>query len=137
MVVRRFFLYTLNYYIGGCRRAETSNIGERGILEADGRRYVIVGNGFAGTTAAEQLRKADAAASITMFADEPYPLYNRIALPPLLRKQVAESKVIIRDLAWHEKHAIDLRLSTRVEKIDTEGKTVLAGGREHPYDALL
>lgn len=101
------------------------------------RRYVIVGNGFAGTTAAEQLRKLDAAASITMFADEPYPLYNRIALPPLLRKQVAESKVIIRDLAWHEKHAIDLRLSTRVERIDTEGKTVLAGGHEHPYDALL
>jgi 3-phenylpropionate/trans-cinnamate dioxygenase ferredoxin reductase subunit len=101
------------------------------------RRYVIVGNGFAGTTAAEQLRKADAAASITLFADEPYPLYNRIALPPLLRKQVAESKVIIRDLAWHEKHAIDLRLATRVERIDVEGKCVIAGGRSFPYDALL
>ena len=101
------------------------------------RRYVIVGNGFAGTTAAEQLRKADAAASITMFADEPYPLYNRIALPPLLRKQVAESKVIIRDLAWHDKHAIDLRLATRVERIDVEGKCVIAGGRSFPYDALL
>ena len=48
------------------------------------RRYVIIGNGFAGTTCAEQLRKIDAAASIIMFADEPYPLYNRIALPPML-----------------------------------------------------
>jgi NAD(P)H-nitrite reductase large subunit len=101
------------------------------------RRYIIIGNGFAGTTCAEQLRKADAAASITMFADEPYPLYNRIALPPLLRKQVTPAKVIIRDVAWHEKHAIDLRLSTRVEKIDVEGKTVTAAGREWPYDALL
>src|SRR5580698_2509931 len=101
------------------------------------RRYVIIGNGFAGTTCAEQLRKIDASASIIMFADEPYPLYNRIALPPLLRKQVTEAKVIIRDAAWHEKHTIDLRLSTRVEKIDTDGKTVLAGGHEHPYDALL
>src|SRR5471032_762733 len=99
------------------------------------RRYVIIGNGFAGTTCAEQLRKIDAAASITMFADEPYPLYNRIALPPLLRKQVTEAKVIIRDLAWHEKHAIDLRLSTRVERLNHEGKTVIAGGREWPYDA--
>jgi 3-phenylpropionate/trans-cinnamate dioxygenase ferredoxin reductase subunit len=101
------------------------------------RRYVIIGNGFAGTTAAEQLRKADASASIVMFADEPYPLYNRIALPPLLRKQVAESKVIIRDLAWHEKHQIDLRLTTRVEAIDVEANTVLANGEEYPYDALL
>jgi NAD(P)H-nitrite reductase large subunit len=101
------------------------------------RRYVIIGNGFAGTTCAEQLRKLDAAASIIMFADEPYPLYNRIALPPLLRKQVTEAKVIIRDVAWHEKHTIDLRLSTRVEAINHEGKTVIAGGKEYPYDALL
>ena len=91
------------------------------------RRYVIIGNGFAGTTCAEQLRKIDAAASIIMFADEPYPLYNRIALPPMLRKQVSEAKVIIRDVAWHEKHTIDLRLSTRVDAIDHEGKTVDRG----------
>jgi NAD(P)H-nitrite reductase large subunit len=110
---------------------------ERVDLTGSVRRYVIVGNGFAGTTAAEQLRKLDGAASIVMFADEPYPLYNRIALPPLLRKQVAEAKVIIRDIAWHEKHAIDLRLSTRVDRINHLEKTVVAGGREYPYDALL
>jgi 3-phenylpropionate/trans-cinnamate dioxygenase ferredoxin reductase subunit len=96
-----------------------------------------VGNGFAGTTCAEQLRKADPACSIVLFADEPYCLYNRIALPPLLRKQVTEQKVIMRDVAWHEKNRIDLRLSTRVEAIDVEGKTVAAAGREEPYDALL
>lgn len=101
------------------------------------RRYVIVGNGFAGTTCAEQLRKADPACSIVLFADEPYCLYNRIALPPMLRGQVTEQKVLMRDLAWHEKHKIDLRLSTRVEKINVAEKTVLAGGREEPYDALL
>jgi 3-phenylpropionate/trans-cinnamate dioxygenase ferredoxin reductase subunit len=101
------------------------------------RRYVIIGNGFAGTTCAEQLRKLDASASIIMFADEPYPLYNRIALPPLLRKQVAEAKVIIRDVAWHEKHAIELKLGTRVTAIDYEGKSVTVGGTSYPYDALL
>ena len=106
-------------------------------MHSDHRRYVIVGNGFAGTTAAEHLRKNDPTASIVMFGDEPYTLYNRIALPPLLRKQVAQSKVIIRDLAWHEKHAIDLHLSTRVESIDVEGKVVHVGGKAYPYDALL
>jgi NAD(P)H-nitrite reductase large subunit len=101
------------------------------------RTYVIAGNGFAGTTAAEHLRKADPSCSITLFTDEPYPLYNRIALPPMLRGQVTEQKVMMRDLAWHEKHAVDLRLSTRVEKIDAAEKVAYAGGRGYRYDALL
>jgi 3-phenylpropionate/trans-cinnamate dioxygenase ferredoxin reductase subunit len=104
---------------------------------SDQRRYVIVGNGFAGTTCAEHLRKLDTSASIVMFADEPYPLYNRIALPPLLRKQVTQQKVIMRDQAWHDKHGIELHLATRVERIDAVAKTVYADGTGHPYDALL
>ncbi len=106
-------------------------------MNTEQRKYIIIGNGFAGTTAAEHLRKLDPAGSITMFADEPYPLYNRIALPPLLRGQVTEAKVIIRDMAWHEKHTIDLRLGTRVERISAAEKTVFAAGREWAFDALL
>ncbi|HET6895727.1 MAG TPA: FAD-dependent oxidoreductase [Candidatus Baltobacteraceae bacterium] len=103
----------------------------------DFRRYVIVGNGFAGTTAAEQLRKHDPSCSITLFTDEPYTLYNRIALPPLLRKQVTKEKVIMRDLAWHEKHNIDLHLETRVERVVPQERIVTANGTSYPYDALL
>ncbi|MBV9103603.1 MAG: FAD-dependent oxidoreductase [Candidatus Eremiobacteraeota bacterium] len=101
------------------------------------RRYVIVGNGFAGTTCAEQLRKADAACSITLFTDEPYCLYNRIALPPLLRKQVTEQKVMMRDVAWHEKHNIALHLETKVDRIDGTERVAYVGERGYPYDALL
>ena len=101
------------------------------------RRYIIVGNGFAGTTAAEQLRKADTGATITLFGDEPYPLYNRIALPPLLRKQVTEQKVIMRDRAWHEKLQIDLHLDKAVDRISVDEGCVYAGGTPYPYDALL
>jgi NAD(P)H-nitrite reductase large subunit len=101
------------------------------------RRYVIVGNGFAGTTCAEQLRKLDPVCSIALFSDEPYPLYNRIALPPLLRGQVTKEKVIMRDAAWHEKHAIALRLGTRVDAIDMDERVAYADGAGYPYDALL
>jgi NAD(P)H-nitrite reductase large subunit len=101
------------------------------------RRYVIVGNGFAGTTAAEQLRKHDSACEITLFGDEPYPLYNRISLPPMLRKQLPEEKVMMRTLVWHEEHRIALKLRTRVERVDTEACCVYADGRSYPYDALL
>ncbi len=103
----------------------------------DFRRYVIVGNGFAGTTAAEQLRKHDPTCTIVLFTDEPYPLYNRIALPPMLRKQVPEAKVLMRDAAWHEKHNIELHLRCLVERVVPEEKVVIAEGRAYPYDAVL
>jgi NAD(P)H-nitrite reductase large subunit len=119
-------------------RAHTSaTIQKDAMQESHQRRYVIVGNGYAGTTCAEQLRKLDPACSISLFADEPYTLYNRIALPPLLRKQVAQQKVIIRDLAWHEKHTISLHLQTRVDRVDAGEKAVYANGKGYPYDALL
>jgi 3-phenylpropionate/trans-cinnamate dioxygenase ferredoxin reductase subunit len=104
---------------------------------SDVRRYVIVGNGFAGTTAAEQLRKHDPSCEITLFGDEPYPLYNRISLPPMLRKQLPEAKVMMRDFAAHEGNRITLKLGARVDAIDTEGRIVVAAGTEYPFDALL
>ncbi len=106
-------------------------------IMSDVRRYVIVGNGFAGTTAAEQLRKHDPSCEITLFGDEPYPLYNRISLPPMLRRQLPEEKVMMRDLADHEEHRIELKLGTRVNAVDTEERVVIADGHEYPYDALL
>jgi NAD(P)H-nitrite reductase large subunit len=101
------------------------------------RTYVIVGNGFAGTTAAEQLRKHDPACDIVLFADEPYTLYNRISLPPMLRRQIPEAKVMIRDLAWHERQRIDLHLNAHVERVIAEDRVVEAGGKSYRYDALL
>lgn len=101
------------------------------------RRYVIVGNGFAGTTAAEQLRKHDPNCSITLFGDEPYTLYNRISLPPMLRKQILEEKVMIRNRVWHDEHRIELHLQTRVERIVPEERAVEAAGKTYRYDALL
>ena len=102
------------------------------------RRYVIVGNGVAGTTAAETLRKNDPECSITLLADEPYPLYNRVALPPYLKHRTPREKVFMRTVEQHRERRIDLRLETRAERVDTEGRTVLtAQGQELPYDALL
>lgn len=101
------------------------------------RRYVIIGNGFAGTTAAEQLRKHDASCEIALFADEPYTLYNRISLPPMLRRQIPEAKVMIRNAEWHEQHRIALHLNTRVERVSPEECVVEAAGKSYRYDSLL
>ncbi len=102
------------------------------------RKFVIVGNGIAGTTAAEQIRKADATASIKLITNEPYSLYNRIALPPFLKQKVTQQKVMIKSVAWHEERAIDLMLEETVLRVCTAEQEVhLASGKVLPYDVLL
>ena len=101
-------------------------------------RFVIIGNGAAGTYAAEQIRKDDLAAEIVMIDDEKYTLYNRVSLPRYLRGVLLEQRVYVRDMAWHEKNRIDLRLETKVTQVNFEEKTVaMEPGGELRYDRLL
>ncbi|MFS8653420.1 MAG: FAD-dependent oxidoreductase [Limnochordia bacterium] len=107
-------------------------------MTATKKRYVIIGNGVAGTTAAEQLKKEDPHCEIHLISEEPYPLYNRVALPPFLKGAVDEGKVMMRTVEAHAEKGIQLHLETRVERIDAEGRAVYtADGREFPYDKLL
>lgn len=102
------------------------------------KKYVIIGNGVAGTTAAETLRKNDPNCSIQLLTNERYPLYNRVSLPRFLQGVIVEQKVMIRDFAWHEERNIQLIKETLVTSVDTEGRVVhTEDGREFPYDALL
>lgn len=101
-------------------------------------RFVIIGNGAAGTYAAEELRKNDAACDILLITDEPYTLYNRVSLPRYLRGVLLEQRVYVRDQEWHDKLRIDLRRETRATSMDFEGRTVtLDPGGDVPYDRLL
>ncbi len=103
-----------------------------------GRKYVIIGNGIAGTTCADQLRKADPACEIWMITNEPYPLYNRVSLPRYLQGALPEQKVMMRDFAWHEQMRITLLTETLATRVDTDGRVVyLDHGGPLPYDALL
>ncbi len=102
------------------------------------KRYVIIGNGVAGTTAAETLRKNDANCSIHLLTNEPYPLYNRVSLPRFLQGVIVEQKVMIRDFAWHEQRNIQLVTETLVTEVNTEERVVVTDkGQKFPYDALL
>jgi NAD(P)H-nitrite reductase large subunit len=102
------------------------------------KRFVIVGNGVAGTTCAETLRKNDASCEITLIGDERWPLYNRVALPPYIKGKATRQKVFLRTVEQHAQRGITLLLETRVTKIDPDGQTVtLHTGQELLYDALL
>ena len=102
------------------------------------RRYVIIGNGIAGTTAADTLRKNDPSCSIHLLTNEPYPLYNRVSLPRFLQGVIVEQKVMIRDFAWHEQRNIKLITETMVTDINTDERVIVTdNGQTLPYDALL
>ncbi len=102
------------------------------------RRYVIIGNGIAGTTAAEHLRKNDPNCSIHLLTNEPYPLYNRVSLPRFLQGVIIEKKVMIRDFEWHEQRNIQLVTETMVKEVNTDEQVVVTDTGQHlPYDALL
>ena len=102
------------------------------------RRYVILGNGIAGQTCAEELRKQDSECSIVMVAAERHPLYNRVALPRFLRGQVREEKVLMRTVEDYQKRGLEIHFETWATEIDTQARVVRTNrDQEFPYDALL
>ncbi|QIA27343.1 NAD(P)/FAD-dependent oxidoreductase [Thermaerobacter sp. PB12/4term] len=105
---------------------------------ADSKRYVIVGNGVAGTTAAETIKKLEPQSQVTLLAAEPYPLYNRVSLPHYLKGTVSEDKVFMRSVEQHAEKGIDLRLETRVVSVHPDERVVVTeAGETFPYDRLL
>src|SRR3984893_8546905 len=101
------------------------------------QRFLIIGNGVAGTTCAETLRAEEPTCEVTLVGLEPYPLYNRVSLPRYLKGRPRE-RVMLRTVEQHKERGIDLRLERVATGLDTAGRTVhFDDGSELPYDALM
>src|SRR5260370_33509322 len=68
--------------------------------------YLIIGNGIAGVTAAEILRSEDTTSSITIIADDPFPVYYRPALKDYLGGRVNEEKLWARPSTFYQEQRI-------------------------------
>ncbi|KMY69058.1 hypothetical protein AAU61_05885 [Desulfocarbo indianensis] len=102
------------------------------------RRYVIVGNGVAGTSAAEQILAHDSQAKITMFSEEPDPFYYRPRLPELIAGAAELESFTLHGPAWYRDHGIDLHLGEKVTQVDRAARRArTAKGLAAEYDALL
>lgn len=102
------------------------------------QKYVIIGDGIAGASAAETLRANDADASVTMITAEGEPLYNRVQIKDFAKGQKEEAKCRIHDMKWYESRNIDLQLFTTVTLVDDRNNTVICdNGARHEYDKLL
>ncbi|MBI5664281.1 MAG: NAD(P)/FAD-dependent oxidoreductase [Nitrospirae bacterium] len=101
-------------------------------------KYVIIGNGVAGTAAAANIRKLDSSGEITVLTDEAVPFYSRIRLIDYLAKEAGEQDIVIYKDDWYKKNNIKLLLSTPVTGIDKDNKQVItAAGAAWPYDRVL
>ncbi len=101
-------------------------------------KYVIVGNGIAGVTAVEALRRYDPQGAITLIADEALPPYCRPMISMLLEGSIRVDKLPVRGNDFYEKNNVTPVLGQRVAHMDVNGRTVsTADGSAHSYDRLL
>jgi len=100
--------------------------------------YVIVGDGIAGSSAAETLREEDPDADITVLTDEGEALYNRILIKEFAKGKLPEAPISIHEPEWYVERDIDLQLNTYVTDVDTEGHAIHTyEGDTYGYDKLL
>jgi nitrite reductase (NADH) large subunit len=100
-------------------------------------RYLIIGNGAAGVTAAEQIRRRDLDGSIVIVSAEKYPMYSRPGLAYVVINEIPEGQVIARQPEWYRQLRLEWVHGTAAG-LDVRAKTVrLAGGSARPYDKLL
>lgn len=100
-------------------------------------RYVIVGNGVAGITAAAELTNR-AAGAIEVYTSEPHPYYFRPQLPPFVAGEIPQERLYARPPSWYEERGIEVHLASPVKRLLPDQKRILlADGTEVAYDRLL
>ena len=103
-------------------------------------KYLIIGGGIAGTTAAETIRHSDASGPIAIISEELYPVYSRVMLSKrdFYSKEWEEDKIWFRKPDWYQKENIELIVGKSAVGLDAGKKIVrLNDGNEIKYEKLL
>lgn len=101
-------------------------------------KYLIIGNGIAGLSAAKEIRNNDKEGSLTIISAEAYLTYYRVKLSRVLASKLNEDSLLVNKEEWYKDNNIDVILNSVVQRIDIEKKQVLLqDGRIYSYDKLL
>jgi nitrite reductase (NADH) large subunit len=102
------------------------------------KKYIIIGNGVAGASAADEIRKLDPKASIKVFTEESYSFYYRPKLPDFLAGKGSLEKFTMHTFDYYRKNNIDIYTNTKIASIRSIGMNVIdSEGNAYPYDTLL
>ena len=100
--------------------------------------YVIIGNGVAGTTAAEHIRKTAKEGTVTIVTNEDLPFYYRIRLNDYISGEITDQDLISKGDQWYRDQRIDLRLMTHIAGAEPREKFIITNNQELiAYDRLL
>ncbi len=101
-------------------------------------RYLIIGDGAAGTTAAQTIRQADPTGVIEIYSDDPNPAYYRAALTNYLIGELREDQIWAVPPTFYGENRLK-RVLARVESVDPQRAqlTLRRGGPPVTYDHLL
>ncbi len=101
-------------------------------------RVVVIGNGIAGITAADFVRRNHPECQIDVVADETHQLYNRMGIARLIYGRSAMQGLYLNPESWSESRSITEWLNTRAQAIDRDARKVMLGtGDELGYDRLI
>src|SRR5262245_48557740 len=102
------------------------------------KRFLIIGDGAAGMTAAETLRRLDPTALVAIYTDDPNPGYYRAALTNYLLGELREDQLWAVPPDFYEARRIR-RVFARVTAIDSARSELWdsTGAGAIPYDHLL
>lgn len=101
-------------------------------------RYVIIGNGAAGVTGAETIRRLDPEGAIAIISDEELPFYSRLLLAEFIAGAASEEELLLRTEASYAALGVELLLRSTVVRLEPEEKRILlADGQALSYDRLL
>lgn len=99
---------------------------------------VIVGAGIAGISAAESAREHSSKAKITLISREVDLPYYRLNLTRYLAGEIGSEDLGVKPKSWYEENDIHLMLSTELQTIDTQNKTLtLKNSDIIRYDKLV
>lgn len=100
--------------------------------------YLIIGNGIAGLSATEEIKKKDANAKILIVSAEKPSTYWRTRLSDLISKEFNDDDIYVKKEPWYSERHIDERLQTAVDKLDLDRNVaVLSDGEEIEYAKAL
>jgi nitrite reductase (NADH) large subunit len=116
--------------------SQSSEVGFR--VDPEVKRVIVIGNGAAGITAADHVRRRHPECEISVITGEPHHFYNRMAIERLIYGRSAMQGLYLLPESWYEEHRIDCLLNTRVRAIEREAQEVVLGtGERLPYDRLI
>ncbi|TVT55824.1 MAG: NAD(P)/FAD-dependent oxidoreductase [Sedimenticola thiotaurini] len=101
-------------------------------------RYVVIGAGPAGVTAAETLRAQDPQGEVILIGGEPEPAYSRMAIPYFLSNKIEEQGTYLRHDTEHLDKLGIKQMRHRVTGLDATAKKLsLEGADPISFDRLL